>query len=167
MPLNTDTIRAGASGAGVSSFYTTTIDQSLRFDGSSSKLDRTPSVDGNRKKWTSSWWVKRSKLGALQYMWSGASYSGNDGIAAIYFNSDDKIHMYFDSSGSSPYGAINNRVYRDTTNWYHFVWAVDAANTVAKLWVNGVEETVGITPPNYDYGMNKASTKTSFGVASW
>ena len=38
--------------------------------------------------------------------------------------------MYFD--GIHPYGPINSRVYRDTTNWYHIVWAVDAENTVAK-----------------------------------
>ena len=156
-----------ANGASDASFYDESIDQSLRFDGSTSKLVRTPSSSGNQKMWTTSFWVKRAKLGALQYLWSGASYSGNDGIAAIYFNSDDKIHMYFDASSSQPYGAINNRVYRDVSNWYHFVWAVDAANTVAKLWVNGVEETVGISPPNYDYGMNRASTAQAFGVASW
>ena len=55
-------------------------------------------------------------------MWSGASYYGNDGIAALYFNTDDKIHMYFDGN-THPYGPINSRVYRDTTNWYHIVWA--------------------------------------------
>ena len=157
-----------ASGVGDVStgFYPHEIDQSLRFDGSTSKLEKTPSSDGNRKKWTSSWWVKRAKLGALQYMWSGASYYGNDGIAALYFESDDKIHMYFDAN-THPYGAINSRVYRDTTNWYHIVWAVDAENTVAKVWVNGVEETNAIQPPNFSYGMNKSGTKMGFGLATW
>ena len=60
----------GAGAVGGTGFYPQTIDQSLRFDGSTSKLEKTPSSDGNRKKWTSSWWVKRSKLGALQYMLS-------------------------------------------------------------------------------------------------
>ena len=41
-------------------------------------------------------------------MWSGASYYGNDGIAALYFNTDDKIHMYFDGN-THPYGPINSR----------------------------------------------------------
>ena len=157
-----------ASGVGDVStgFYPHEIDQSLRFDGSTSKFEKTPSSDGNRKKWTSSWWVKRAKLGALQYMWSGASYYGNDGIAALYFESDDKIHMYFDAN-THPYGPINNRVYRDVSQWYHIVWAVDAVNTVAKVWVNGVEESNGIQPPNFSYGMNKASTKMGFGFATW
>ena len=156
----------GGGAVGVSGFYPHTIDQSLRFDGSTSKFEITPSSDGNRKKWTTSWWVKRAKLGALQYMWSGASYYGNDGISALYFNSDDKLHMYFDAN-THPYGAINNRVYRDTINWLHIVWAVDAENTATKVYVNGVEETSAIQPPNFSYGMNKASTKMGFGVATW
>ena len=158
----------GIAANGASEFYPEKINQSLRFDGNA-KLLRTPSSDGDRKKWTTSFWLKRAKIGALQYLWSGSSYSGNDGIAAIYINSDDKIHTYFDTSGSNPYGAVNDRVYRDTTNWYHIVWAVDAVNTVQRIWVNGVEETLasGNNPPNYAYGMNKAGTSQGFGVATW
>ena len=84
MPLNTDTIRAGASGVtSATSFYPHEINQSLKFDGNI-KLLRTPTTTGNQKKWTTSWWIKRNKLGALQYLWSGANIVGNDGIAAIY-----------------------------------------------------------------------------------
>lgn len=149
-------------------FYNGQISQSLRFDGSTSKLTRTPSASGNQKKWTTSFWVKRSELGVPHYLWSGGSYSGNDGIAAIYF-SDDKIHTYFDTSGANPYGAVNDRLYRDTSAWYHIVWAVDAVNTVQRIWVNGVEETLnsGLNPPNFDYGMNRAGTNQAFGVAAW
>ena len=149
-------------------FYNGVATQSLRFDGGA-KLTRTPSSSGNQKKWTSSFWVKRSGLGTTQYLWSGGSYSGNDGIAAIYFSSDDKIHTYFDTSGANPYGAVNDRLYRDTSAWYHIVWAVDAENTVQKIWVNGVEETLasGNNPPNYDYGMNRSGTLQAFGIATW
>ena len=158
----------GIAANGASEFYPEKINQSLRFDGNA-KLLRTPSSDGDRKKWTTSFWLKRAKVGVLQYLWSGASYSGNDGIAAIYINSDDKIHTYFDTSGSNPYGAVNDRVYRDVSNWYHFVWAVDAVNTVQRIWVNGAEETLSssLNPPNYAYGMNKAGTSQGFGVSTW
>ena len=157
----------GANGADAS-FYNGVATQSLRFDGGA-KLTRTPSSSGNQKKWTSSFWVKRSKLGTTQYIWSGGSYSGNDGIAAIYFGSDDKITTYFDTSGSNPYGAVNGRLYRDTSAWYHIVWAVDAENTVQKIWVNGVEESLSssLNPPNYDYGMNRSGTTQAFGIAAW
>jgi hypothetical protein len=153
----------------VNPFYNDVATQSLRFDGSNSKLTRTPSSSGNQKKWTTSFWVKRTELGVAHYLWSGGSYSGNDGIAAIYFESDDKIHTYYDTSGSNPYGNVNSRVYRDTSAWYHIVWAVDAANTVHKIWVNGVEESLssGSQPPNFDYGMNRAGTNQAFGVAAW
>ena len=62
-----------ASGIGDEStgFYPYEIDQSLRFDGSTSKFEKTPSSDGNRKRWTSSWWVKRTNLGefAIYVVW--------------------------------------------------------------------------------------------------
>lgn len=169
MPLNTDTIRAGASGVtSATSFYPHEINQSLKFDGNI-KLLRTPTTTGNQKKWTTSWWIKRNKLGALQYLWSGANIVGNDGIAAIYINSDDKIHTYFDTSGSNPYGPVNNRVYRDTSNWYHMVWAVDAVNTVQKIYINGVEESISssLNPPNFAFGMNRAGTSQGWGVSTW
>ena len=102
-------------------FYNNVATQSLRFDGSTSKLTRTPSSSGNQKKWTSSFWVKRSALGTTQYLWSGGSYNGNDGIAAIYFGSDDKLISYFDTSGANPYGPVNSRLYRDTSSWYHII----------------------------------------------
>ena len=158
----------GANGA--ANFYPGIVTQSCRFDDARTcKLTRTPGSSGNQKKWTTSFWVKRSKPGALQYLWSGGSYSGNDGIAAIYFHSSDTIHTYFDTSGSNPYGQVNSRVYRDPSAWYHIVWAVDAANTVQKIWVNGVEESLnsGNNPPNFDYGMNRAGTTQAFGVAAW
>ena len=160
----------GIGGNGASSgFYEETIDQSLRFDDGNSKLVRVPSSDGNRKKWTTSFWVKRSQQGQLQYLWTAGAHSGNNGIAAIYFNSDDKIHTYFDTTGANPYGGVNSRVYRDTASWYNIVWAVDAVNTVQRIWVNGVEESLSssLNPPNYAYGMNQAGINQTFGIAGW
>ena len=153
-------------------FYPFEVQNSLRFGATSGKLTRTPTSSGNQKKWTSSWWQKKTENGVLQYVWSGgytAGGAGNDGIAAFYFESDDKIHTYYDTSGSAPYGAVNSKVYRDVTNWYHFVWAVDAANTVHRIWVNGVEETLssGSQPPNFSYGMNRAGTEQAWGTQSW
>ena len=158
----------GGNGAS-SSFYDETIDQSLRFDDGNSKLVRVPSSSGNRKKWTTSFWVKRSQKGESQYLWTSGAHSGNNGIAAIYFNTDDKIHTYFDTTGANPYGSVNSRVYRDTSSWYNIVWAVDAANTVQRIWVNGVEESLSssLNPPNYAYGMNQAGINQTFGIAGW
>ena len=151
------------------SFYPFEVQNSLRFGHSSQKFHRTPSSSGNQKKWTSSWWMKKTENATLQYVWSAGSYSGNDGIAAFYFNTDDKLHTYYDTSGSAPYGAVNNKVYRDQHSWYHFVWAVDAANTAHRIWVNGVEETLSSSsnPPDFNYGMNRAGTEQAWGTQSW
>jgi len=156
----------GSIGSGVSNFYSGAATQSVRFPVGETHLQRTPGTSGNQKKWTSSFWVKRTKLGT-GYLWSGASYSGNDGIAAIYFDSD-QLHTYYDGS-SAPYGAIGPDLYRDVNAWYHIVWAVDAANTVHRIWVNGVLRSTdtGKYPENFAWGMNRANTLNKFGEAAW
>ena len=50
-------------------FYSETIDQSLRFDGSSSQLNITPSSTGNRRTFTTSL-AKRSKISSsMEFYW--------------------------------------------------------------------------------------------------
>ncbi len=147
------------------------VKRSLSFnkDGDAN-LEFTPSSTGNQKVWTWSGWVKRTELGQTDYlMGCDNDASGNNGIASIYFSTDDKIHTYFDTSGSAPYGAINDTEYRDTSSWYHIVWKVDAANTETKVWVNGVEQTVAGSnmPPDYSYNMNTASKRMNMGTDSW
>jgi len=156
----------GSIGSGVSNFYSGAATQSVRFPVGETHLQRTPGTSGNQKKWTSSFWVKRTKLGT-GYLWSGASYSGNDGIAAIYFDSD-QLHTYYDGS-SAPYGAIGPDLYRDVNAWYHIVWAVDAANAVHRIWVNGVLRSTNTNnyPENFAWGMNRANTLNKFGEAAW
>ena len=160
-----DSIRAGASGASTG-FQ---IERSLRLDGTDGYLTRTPSSTGNRKVWTWSGWVKRSKLDNNDYIFSCNSQSGNDGIAAIYWKSgNNKLQFYFDTDGSNPYGDVNDRDYRDVTNWYHIVWQVDAENTTHRIWVNGVEETItGGQPPNYSYAMNRSGYVQAMGSQGW
>ena len=156
----------GSIGSGVSNFYNGAATQSVRFPVGEPHLQRTPGTSGNQKKWTSSFWVKRTKLGSM-YLWSGAGYSGNDGISAIYFDSD-QLHVYYDGS-SATYGAIGPALYRDVNAWYHIVWAVDAANTVHRIWVNGVLRSTDTNkyPENFAWGMNRANTINKFGEASW
>ena len=148
----------------------TQIQRSLRFAGvANNSISRTPSSTGNQKVWTWSCWFKRTKLGDGSYNYLLSSYGNNDGIAAIYFDSSDKINTYFDTSGSNPYGAVNDRRYRDITSWMHIVWQVDAINTTQKIWINGVEESLSssLNPPNFAYTMNQSGQLNSIGGASW
>ena len=160
-----DPIRAGASG--VSTGYQ--IERSLRMDGSNGYLTRTPTSTGNRKIWTWSGWVKRTRLDNNDYIFSCNSQSGNDGIAALYWKSgNNKLQFYFDTDGSNPYGDVNDRDYRDVGSWYHIVWQVDAGNTTHRIWVNGVEENItGGQPPNYSYAMNRSGYAQAMGTQGW
>ena len=142
---------------------------SLRFRRSNSAtLSRTPSVSGNRKVWTWSAWVKRGSLGGTHHLFGSPSQSGNDGIAAIYFESD-QLHTYYDTSGANPYGPVGPALYRDPAAWYHIVWAVDAANTIHYVYVNNtlVSTDASYYPPNYDYSMNRSGYTHYFGAEAW
>ncbi len=148
----------------------TQIQRSLRFAGAANNsLSRTPSSTGNQKVWTWSCWFKRTKLGDGSYNYLLSSYGNNDGIAAIYFDSDNRINTYYDTSGANPYGAVNQRRYRDVSAWMHIVWQTDAINEVQKIWINGVQESLdaAYNPPNFSYTMNQSGQLQTIGGAAW
>ena len=123
-------------------FYPHEIDQSLRFDGVSSYLTRTPASDGNRKTWTWSGWVKRSAIGASQAFFGGA---GGYPSTSAYFLGDDKIRFFSHTEATSAGIELDfttAAVFRDVSSWYHVVFQYDTTATVtsdrAKLYVNGV-----------------------------
>ena len=148
----------------------TQIQRSLRFAGvANNNISRTPSSTGNQKVWTWSCWFKRTKLSDGSYNYFVSSYGNNDGIAAIYFDGSDRINTYFDTSGSNPYGSVNERRYRDVGAWMHIVWQVDAINGTQKIWINGVEESLSssLNPPNFSYTMNQSGQLQTIGGAAW
>ena len=118
------------------------VANSLRFNsGSSDYLNRTLSTPTNRRKWTFSMWVKRSNISS-----ASTSYllSVNSSQAYVYFNTDDtfNIEQY---SGGYQYRLKTNRVFRDTSAWYHLVIRFDSTNGTAddrvRIYINGVQET--------------------------
>ena len=153
-----------ASGGGSTAFYEFPVDQSLRFNGSSTYLKRTPSSDGNRKNWTFSAWIKRCALETSQTLISSGieSVTGN-GIFIIYFYQDN-LYIYNDAN----YGGYSHRIntvaeFRDTSAWYHIVVSADASNSTAadriKIYVNGTRQTHITTTTAYtnvNYGLNAA-----------
>jgi len=147
-------------------FYNGAVSSSLRMQ--DARLTETPSSTGNSKKWTFSAWIKRGTL-ADSYIFAGTPYDGYNGIAAIYFTAAGQLHTYYDTSGANPYGAVGPRLFRDTSSWYHLVWAVDAANTIHKIWINNelVSTDTGKYPPNYDYGINRSGSEMVIGDGAW
>ena len=171
MAIFSDNIRTGSAAAGGGTFE---ITNSIRFDGmDNGYLKRTPSSTGNQKVWTWSGWIKRNTVARdninTQHLFSCDAHSGNNGIAAIYIHgSQDKMHTYFDTTGNNPYGAVNDRLYRDVTGWMHVVWQGDAGND-QKIWINGVQESVssGTYPPDYSFGMNESGIPMLMGSQGW
>ena len=119
------------------------VANSLRFDdGSSDNLTKTPSSDGNKRTWTWSGWVKKSKVP----QWGGLFQAGNStNITDIYFYSDGTLTVRDWNGSSLAMYLITNRLFRDPTAWYHIVVAVDTTQSTAsnrvKIYVNGTQET--------------------------
>ena len=142
------------------------IKRSLRFNHDDSPyLSFTPSTTGNQKIWTFSAWIKRTEVtDDRHYIYS--ANDGNSGYFALYFDNDN-IKTYFDPGNN--YGTVNDREYRDVTAWMHIVHQVDATNTVQRIWINGVEETLSSSrnPGNNNYPMNESGKSIVIGRHSW
>jgi len=127
-------------------FYNGVATTSLRCDPASNpKLVFTPSSASNRKTWTLSFWTKRCGLGGDKIVFN-TGVTGTDEID-IFFPSD--LFMVSDRSGHQ---IKTNRLFRDTSSWYHFVIVMDTTQSTntnrLKLYVNGVQET-SFNSPNY------------------
>ena len=134
--------------------YATSIDNSLRFSSDrSAMLQRTPSSDSNRKTLTWSGWVKRSKLGAFQNLFTAEGDGGGES-AAIRFDSSDRLDVMFltDGSDSVTGRLITDAKFRDESAWLHIVYAQDTTSSTAgnrmRLYVNGSEITSFATDTN-------------------
>lgn len=133
---------AASKTASVSGGYQ--ISRSLRFNApDSAYLNRTPASATNRKTWTYSAWVKRSKSGDFRTIFSAATDTSN--LTIIRFKDDDKIEVRSATAGSTVFQLVTTQVFRDYSAWYHFVLAVDTTNATGgdrvRLYVNGSEVT--------------------------
>jgi hypothetical protein len=138
------------------------VSRSLRFNSADSAyLNRTPSVAGNRKTWTWSGWIKRSKVDSQHMFFRGGTTLTDTGIFNFQFLSTGQIRC---DSETEEY-LRTTQVFRDPSAWYHIVIAFDVtqgtnANKL-KLYVNGSEITaysidVRSSLSNQNYGVNQA-----------
>ena len=141
------------------------ISRSLRFNSAdSANLTRTPSVAGNRQKWTWSGWVKKARNGTAMPFFATRPATGasNTNTIQFGFDSSDKFGFGFETA----YYLVSTQVFRDPSAFYHFNVVFDAANGTAanriRVWVNGVEITAFSTDSRsaisaVDHGINIAS----------
>ena len=144
------TIATGNVGSALAGGYE--VANSLRFDGSNDYLNITSgSSPTNTKKFTVSFWLKRSELGREQHIFGGVS------AAQCYFISDDRLRFADTTSGTNYY---TTQKFRDVSAWYHIVIAVDTtlgtAGDRARIYVNGSEITAFDTETNATQNNNTA-----------
>ena len=130
------------------------VANSLRFnDGSSDTLSINMSTSANRRTFTFSTWVKKTKLtGSMNLLGTGGSSDQNH----LQYESSPLTFRHYNGSAND-IRVSTSRQFRDPSAWHHIILAVDttqgtAANRV-KIYVNGVQETSfqEATYPNQNY----------------
>lgn len=125
------------------------ISRSLRFNSADSAyLNRTPASVGNRQKFTISFWLKRSVIGATDVL-SGA-VAGNGFFVSFPSESSGSLsstlYLYDSGAASGGWQIFSARVFRDVSAWYHIVIALDTTQSTdsnrIKVYINGVQEDI-------------------------
>ena len=112
---------------------------------------------GNRKTWTWSFWLKRSKINSEQCVWTTRYNASNNHL--FRFNSNNTFSFKgVNSADGTIMDLDSNQVFKDCNSWYHFVLAVDSTQSTAadraKVYVNGTQITSFATA---DYGAQNQS----------
>ena len=118
-------------------------------------LTRTFGAETNRKIWTWSAWVKRQNLVSDHQNALFAVYENTSNRSVFRFNAHQ---LNFQDTGNSV-EIKTNRLFRDTSAWYHIVVRVDTTQATAsdrvRIYVNGEQETsfATATYPNQNANM--------------
>jgi len=145
-------------GGGSKSFYPYKLEQSCRFDQTApcKTVMAIPAATTNQV-WTFSTWLKRGTLGLEMPIWTGFADVNN--WTALYITLSDELILYSYMASSQECYITSYNLLRDVGSWYHILLRFDAPNTVAEMWLNGVEVEYNQTtqPSNTVHGVNKAS----------
>ena len=155
------------------------ISGSLKFDRVSSSvgtyLKRTPSTNGNRKKFALSVWLKRSSSISSWQRIFAASPGSND-ISGFAFRGDgntDGLRLQMTYSGVNKHWTSTGK-YRDSNAWYHIVLSVDldaSSGSRVIFYVNGVRDVgswiTGTEPDSSNqYYFNNSATEHRIGSST-
>jgi len=106
----------------------------------STSLKRTIGTATSTTKGTFSYWIKRATLTDDRMITSWGSVNSQ-----FLITWQDQAIMFGDFDGSYNLQYKTNRLFRDTSAWYHIVVAIDTTLATStdrvKLYVNGVQET--------------------------
>ena len=118
------------------------ISRALRFNSSDSAyLSRTPASASNRKTFTFSTWLKRSKLGVRQFIFEAGSADTATDRFMIRFQANDTLMVTVGQATNRQ----TSQVFRDPGAWANLIVAVDTtastANDRIKIYWNGSQIT--------------------------
>ena len=141
------------------------IENSCRFNNDDTAyLSFTPSAAGNKKTWTWSGWVKLGHFDSSNNRTLFSSRQDSSNSFEIKFDNTDKIQVRGYVGGSKTLELSTSQLFRDTSAWYHIVYALDTTNGTASnrqhLYINGSEVTSFGTETNpsqdNEYEINEA-----------
>jgi hypothetical protein len=111
-------------------------------------FERNVSSAGSRTTGTFSAWIKKTDITTAQYLFTFGNVDNDNGRTFARFQTDGTLRI----GGGSTVWRNTNRVFRDTSAWYHIVIAIDTTQSTAdnrfKIYVNGVQETSFSTTNN-------------------
>ena len=139
------------------------VDNSVRLNGDA-YVHKAVSA-GNQRTFTYSFWTKRSTLNNYDTFIGYARTAGGGGgtpRGELIFvgDGDDTLRVGFNPTASSWSNyTVSNRVFRDTSAWYHIVLKVNTTSGTEterlKIFVNGVSQSLSGYPSlNFDTGFN-------------
>tara|TARA_R100001082_G_C4361648_1_gene159659 strand:+ start:183 stop:1553 length:1371 start_codon:yes stop_codon:yes gene_type:complete len=127
-----------------------------------SSLAKTFGSSGNRRTFTISIWAKRTVVSTAHSSVFSSGVYPSDHMSQVFFEDTDILNVSDYNGASLQWKFETNRVFRDTSGWYHICIAVDTTQVVEsdrfKLYINGVQETSFSTEDypslNADCGFN-------------
>ena len=106
------------------------------------RIHRTAGTPTSSKKFTISFWCKKSKLGADQFIFS--TFNDANNRMQISFNDSDQLDFICKVSSSNVARLKTSRKFQDQSAFYHIVCVFDTTESTntdrIKLYINGVRE---------------------------
>jgi len=120
------------------------VANSVRLDGASAYMTKEMDTPTNADKYTFSFWVKRSKIGAQQSVFRSTNGNAHND-SHVTFQADDTLR-FEEYGGQASIGKLQtNQLFKDVSAWYHIVLIYDSGNGTAgnrmRMYVNGTEVT--------------------------
>ena len=127
------------------------VDNSCRFDTASTSHMERSSIDDHTstKKFTMSFWIKRTTLGTNQVIFGQRGDAENNAI--VKFKTNDTLEVADLRDDSDALQVVTNRQFTDVSAWYNIVISSDVSpsSPALKIFVNGVQETSFATSNQY------------------